>query len=131
MFSDDRVKRVYWSFHRQWLGLDRILLDEHAARADGVDPAWNKTTQASALLESRLFVENVLGQGGTLADLFTSRRAWIDAEMSRIYGVAAPPDSTEVSLPEGERAGLLTRVAFLAGYSHRGATSPPVRGNFI
>src|SRR5262249_35526664 len=30
-----------------------------------------------------------------------------------------------------ERAGILTRVSFLAGYSHRGATSPPVRGNGI
>lgn len=131
MLSDDRAKRVYWSFHRQWLGLDRVLLDEHAARAGGVDPAWTATTQTSALLESKLFVENVLGQGGTLVDLFTSRRAWIDPEMGRIYGISATPGSNEVTLPEGERAGLLTRVAFLAGYSHRGATSPPVRGNFI
>jgi hypothetical protein len=38
---------------------------------------------------------------------------------------------TQVILPASQRAGLLTRVAFLAGYSHAGATSPPVRGSAI
>jgi hypothetical protein len=69
-----------------------------------------------------------------LPDLLTSRRAWVDGEMARVYGLATPTDPTswtETELPEGERSGLLTRVAFLAGYSHRGATSPPVRGNGI
>ncbi len=134
MLADDRAQRVLWSFPRQWLGLDRILLDEHSARTAAVDPLWTAATQASASAETRLFVQNVLGQGGTLRDLLTSRRAWIDGEMARVYGLAAPHDPsawTEVSLPAAERSGLLTRVSFLAGYSHRGATSPPVRGNGI
>ena len=38
---------------------------------------------------------------------------------------------SEVALPASERAGLLTRASYLAGYSHSGATSPPVRGNAI
>jgi hypothetical protein len=54
--------------------------------------------------------------------------------MSRVYGLPAPRDPAgfqPVTLPSSQRAGLLTRVAFLAGYSHAGATSPPVRGNGI
>jgi hypothetical protein len=141
MLVDPRALRVLWSFPRQWLGLDRILLDEHSARTPEVDPAWTPATQASAFKETELFVQNVLAQGGTFRDLLTSRRAWVDSEMARVYGVAAPPGPSapdagggtfaEVMLPEAERAGLLTRTAFLAGYSHRGATSPPVRGNGI
>src|SRR5262249_10919301 len=65
-------------------------------------------------------------------DLLTSPRAWVDGEMARIYGLPPPSAAwTEVALPPGERAGLLTRASFLAGFSHRGATSPPVRGNAI
>jgi hypothetical protein len=134
MLADPRSKRVFWSFHRQWLGLDRVLQPEGATRTAAVDPAWTTVTQASAVTESELLVENVLSTGGTFRDLLTSRRAWVDAEMARVYGL---PDRTdrrpwsEVALPVGERAGLLTRVAFLAGYSHAGATSPPVRGNGI
>jgi hypothetical protein len=134
MLQDDRARRVFWSFPRQWLGLDRILLDEHSVRTPDIDPQWTAATQASASRETELFVENVLVQGGTFRDLLTSRRAWVDGEMSRVYGLAPPSDPTqwnEVALPDAERAGLVTRVSFLAGYSHRGATSPPVRGNGI
>jgi hypothetical protein len=57
--------------------------------------------------------------------------------MARIYGVPRDPASSdpaawiETSLPEAERSGVLTRASFLAGFAHRGATSPPVRGNGI
>jgi hypothetical protein len=134
MLADDRARRVYWSFHRQWLGLDRIMLDEHQLRTPEIDPQWTAATQLSASQESELFVENTLVEGGTFHDLLTSRRAWVNGEMARVYGLAAPDDPNawnEVTLSDAERSGLLTRAAFLAGYSHRGGTSPPVRGNGI
>jgi hypothetical protein len=37
----------------------------------------------------------------------------------------------EVSLPEAERAGLLTRVGFLAAHAHSRNGSPPLRGNYV
>jgi hypothetical protein len=132
MLADPRARRVYWDFHRQWLGLDRILGDEHVVRTPAVDPQWTAATQASAARETELFVENVLMDGGSLGDLLTSRRSWIDVEMARVYGLPAPADDwSEVALPPAQRAGILTRASFLAGYSHRGGTSPPVRGNAI
>ena len=134
MLADPRALRVLWSFPRQWLGLDQILLAEDTARTPQVDPFWTTSPQASAYTETQLFVQNVLGQGGTFRDLLTSPRAWVNGEMARIYQVETPIDPaawTEVTLSPVERAGLLTRVSFLAGYSHAGATSPPVRGNAI
>jgi hypothetical protein len=133
MLADDRAIRVLWSFPRQWLGLDRILLDEHTERTPEVDPQWTPATQAAAFTETQLFVENTLAGGGTFRDLLTSNRAWVNGEMARVYGLPSPADPTawtEVTLPP-ERAGLLTRASFLAGYAHRGATSPPVRGNGV
>ncbi len=133
MLASPRARRTYWSFHRQWLGLGRILEEEHAARTAEVDPAWTSATALSAQQESRLFVENVLADGGSFGDLMTSRRAWVDGEMARIYGLQAPSGAgfVEATLPLGERAGIPTRAAFLAATSHRGSTSPPIRGNAI
>ncbi len=135
MLRDDRARRVYWSFHRQWLGLDRILDEEHTLRTAEVDPAWSTARQQSAGLETQRFVENTLADSGSLRDLLISRRAWLDDEMAVVYGVTALAAEgqlwSEVALPKGERAGLLTRTAFLAGSSHRGGTSPPIRGNAI
>jgi hypothetical protein len=133
MLDDPRARRMLWDFHRQWLGLDRVLGDEHQLRTPEVDPGWNAATPAAAIDESRRFVENV-APGGTLHDLLTSRRAWVNGDLARIYGVPGPADPAawqEVELPAGERAGLLTRAAFLAGTSHRGGTSPPIRGNAV
>ena len=134
MLADPRGKRAFWSFHRQWLGLDQILSSEGTMRTAAVDPLWTTASQSDSVTESELFVENTLTKGGTFDDLLTSPAAWVDGEMSRLYGLPAPADPapwTPVMLPAPQRAGLLTRVAFLAGYSHAGATSPPVRGSAI
>src|SRR5581483_11508676 len=119
MLADSRAQRVLWDFPRQWLGLDKILTSENTSRTAAVDPLWTATTQASAWTETRLFVLNTLAGGGKLGDLLTARTAWIDGEMARVYGVAPAATAwTDVSLPASERAGLLTRVAFLASTSH-------------
>lgn len=134
LLRDRRARRMYWSFHRQWLGLDRVLMDEHAVRTPEIDPSWSARTQLAASRESQLFVENTLAEGGSLKDLFLSRKAYVNSELARVYGtaMAGDPDSfQEIELPATERAGLLTRAAFLAGTSHRGGTSPPVRGNGV
>ena len=85
-------------------------------------------------MESERFVTHVMENEGTLAALLTRRKAWLDAETARLYGMPAPDEDAgvvAVELPMGERAGILTRAAFLAGFFHRGATSPPIRGNEI
>jgi hypothetical protein len=134
LLGDRRARRMYWSFHRQWLGLDRVLLDEHAVRTPEIDPSWSARTQLAARRESQLFVENTLANGGSFKDLFLSRKAYVNPELARVYGTTTTGDPEafqELELPATERAGLLTRVAFLAGTSHRGGTSPPVRGNGV
>ena len=134
MLKDDRARRTFWNFHRQWLGLDLIVTTDQTYRTPDIDPDWTAQTPVSAENETELFVENTLMAGGTLHDLLTSNHAWVDGEMSRVYKLPTPSDPTTfspVDLPNDQRAGLLTRVAFLAGTSHSGGTSPPIRGNAV
>ncbi len=134
MLDDDRARRTLWSFHRQWLGLDLILGSDQVYRTPAIDPTWTAATPISAEMETELFVENTLMGGGTLRDLLLSPSAWVNGEMAQLYGVPAPTDPsafTAVQLPGSQRAGVLTRVAFLAGTSHSGGTSPPIRGNAV
>lgn len=134
LVNDPKATRVLWELHRQWLGVDRLLWEEHQVRTPQVDPAWNVVTQRAAHEESKRLVEQVLGRGGTLAELLTTDEAWVNGEVARVYGVPIDGDPNAwrpVRLPASQRAGFLTRLAFLAGNSHRGATSPPVRGSAI
>ena len=134
MLGDQKVRRSLWGFLGQWLGLGRIEDSEHAVRTASVDAAWTSRTQASALQESKRFAESFADEQSRLADVFLSRHAWVDSEMARVYGLSEQIDEgswKHVQLPESERAGMLTRAAFLAGQSHRGGTSPPIRGNSV
>lgn len=134
MLDDPRVVDTIVDFDRQWLDFDRILSDANRVRDPAQYPGWTVDTQASEHEEIERFARWSASVGeGTFAELFTSRHALVDPTMAAIYGVPAPAEGTwaEVDLPEGERAGVLTRAAFLAGRSHPGSISPPLRGVFV
>lgn len=134
MIDDPRVVDTIVDFHRQWLDFDRILSDANRTRDPAQYPGWTTASQGSEREEIARFVRWSATEGeGTLAELLTSRHALVDPTMAAIYGVAAPADGTwaEVELPEGQRSGVLTRAAFLAGRSHPGSISPPLRGAFV
>lgn len=136
MVADPRARGAVVDFHRQWLEMDRILADEHLGRVPDLYPTWNEALRDAVREEEDRFVEAaIFGEGGgTLSSLFLSRRTAVNASLAELYGVPGPADDAtwaEVELPEGERAGLLTRVGFLASHAHSGNASPPLRGVFV
>jgi hypothetical protein len=80
--------------------------------------------------EAQEFLKNTLWQG-TLGDLVSSRRTWINSALAPIYGVTVPSDDvnvfSEVALPS-DRAGLLTLSPFLTSVSRPGGVSVISRG---
>jgi hypothetical protein len=115
-------------FHRQWLDFDRLLTED---KDPGMFPEWNDDLQAAMREESNRFVARVFGVEGTgsVAELLTSNVSFVNRDLAELYGVEAPGDDwQQVSLPEDERAGLLTRANFLASRAHSTNGSPPLRG---
>ncbi len=131
MLGDPRTRGMLVDFHRQWLDLDRILVPEHLTRAG--DPSWDAATIEAAHEESLRFIRLAM-DAGTLSALLTSRRAQVNERLAGLYGVPFDAEDgawIDVELPEGERAGILTRVAVLASHAHPGYASPPLRGSFV
>lgn len=134
LLADPRATAAVIDFHRQWLELDRIQAIEHQTRAYDPEGVWTTQTQASAQQEMRRFIGSVFEREGTLDALLTSRRSFVNATLAGIYGVEGPSDDAtfrEVELPEGERAGVLTRVSTMASHAHPGNPSPPLRGVYM
>jgi hypothetical protein len=70
---------------------------------------------------------------GFLQQLLTTREAYVSKRTAEAYGVTGvdSDDPVLVTLPSGERAGLLTQPSFLASYSSAEENQPVQRGRFI
>lgn len=129
MLDDPKAATALVDFHRQWLGLGRVLGESKDTERF---PLWQPETSQDALEESLRFVEYVYSEAhGSVQALLTLRVAFVNESLAALYGVDYNFDSGEVwqqvELPP-ERAGILTRAAFLAGFGHPATTSPPLRG---
>jgi hypothetical protein len=129
LLADDRARTAVRNFHRQWLYLDRVLNED---KLPDLFPMWGSQARQSAKEETLLFIENTFFGGGTVKDLFTSNIAYVDDVLSELYGIPSPSEPWEqVELDPAERAGLLSRIAFLAGNAHDANGSPPLRGVYV
>ncbi len=130
LLADPRGREGLWEFFRQWLALDDGL---HVTKDQKRFPQVTPALRADLAAETRRFVEDVIFDGnGTLQSLLMSRQAFLNADLARLYGVAAPAMPWQrVELDRGERAGLLTRAAFLFGNSGDTWGSPTLRGKFV
>jgi hypothetical protein len=132
MLEDPRALEMIRSFHRQLFQWEHYYdLYKNA----GSFPEFVPEVRQDMVREAELFVESVVVErGGGLKELLTSRVAFVNERLASIYGVEgtfSPNEFTEVTLPEGERAGVLTRLGFLAANGTAYGSDPIHRGVFI
>lgn len=136
LFADPRRASTLETFYTQWFwplhelpALDSRLQDATFRAFAGANAPSTELRQRmiAEVIDSALFITN---GGGSLRDLLTNRQSFArDQELAAIYGVApwsgtgAPPE-----LP-ADRAGLLTRAAFLT--TGTANTRPIMKGVFI
>jgi hypothetical protein len=120
MLQDERAAATIQDFHSQWFGL------RNAGTLVVPDGAPD-TLKDAAKAEVEHFIQDWYStQGGRIQDLFTSTKAWVDADLAKAYGVSMTGGPQLVDLPPGERSGLLTRLMFLGTHSN-----PAARGEFV
>lgn len=84
-----------------------------------------------ALTASRLFLRDVMEEGGGLTELLNAPFAYVDATLAPLYGVAVSGDFERVEFPDQDRPGLLTQIGFLASHAYAKKTDPIHRGLFV
>jgi hypothetical protein len=135
MLGDDRARGQLVDFHRQWLNFEHV--NDVFLREGNKDtekyPEYTAELRAAMREESDRFTELVMGDGTrSLAELLQSRETFVNAPLAKLYGVSGPGSGWQrVTLPEDQRAGFLTRGAFLAGHAHKHAGSPPLRAVYV
>lgn len=132
MLADPRAADTIASFHKQWLGLDQLgRLEKDAA----VYPAFNPALRDAMEAETARFSDHVIRSGdGTLDSLLTAPFSFVDANLSKLYGMTLPAghDPTKpFNLDATKRAGILTHASVLAIHSHAEQSSPVRRGKLV
>ncbi len=136
LFDDARTTTTLASFFTQWFWPLLELPPLDSRLQDPIFKAFAGSNTPSPELRTRMVQEVVEAatfiakNGGTVRDLLTNRQSFArDAELAAIYGVA--PWSGSGNPPElpPERAGLLTRAAFLT--TGTANTRPIMKGVFI
>ncbi len=128
MLADPRARAMWVDFTRQWMSLDRLNSTNKDVETF---PEWDMTLRDAMREEVERDIVEVLHDGdGRLETLLMSRRTWVNEGLARLYGVPAPADGQWASaeLDPTQRAGLLTRPAFLATRGHAVEGSPVLRG---
>jgi mono/diheme cytochrome c family protein len=127
MVADPKLRGSMLEFHRQWLELDR--LEREASKDPTLYPTFTAALKNAVREESDRFVAAVMVDGdGSLRALLTSPTTFVNADLAKLYGVAAPASGwAAATLKPAERAGILTRANFLASHAHALSGSPPLR----
>jgi hypothetical protein len=130
LFDDPRTKQQFRRFHFQAFGISEYAdVDKNKTRF----PDWKPETGAMMQEESLRFLEDVVASDGTIAELLTSTKAYVNADLAKIYGLQGSfgTDYQEVQLDPATRAGLLTRAGFLARNATLDEPDPIHRGVYI
>lgn len=138
MLSDERAKPVLRSFLTEWLELDgAVILPslEQTPKDAQLYPGFDTVLRQSMRRELEMFMDHVMFEhDGSLLELFSGTRAYVNAPLAELYGVAGPASADEwawVDLDPTKRAGMLTRAGFLAVHASQTVTSPIRRGVYM
>jgi hypothetical protein len=114
--------------------LDRVLTQ---AKDAALFPEYGPGLQAAMVRDMRETWQAIaFDDNASALDLFTTDRAFVNAELAALYGVDATGlDSDtfrEATLPnDTPRAGILGKAAFLSQFANQAEGSPTLRGKFM
>jgi hypothetical protein len=138
MLADDRAKPVLRSFLSQWLELDGATILPSLAETpkdSKLFPEFDAALRQSMRRELEMFMDHVMFEkDGSLEELFSGTRAYVNAPLAKLYGVKGPASADTwawIDLDPTKRAGMLTRAGFLAVHASQNLTSPIRRGVYV
>jgi hypothetical protein len=128
LLADPKALATNVRFHSQaWhFGLfSRIAPDEDTYPDAPADIVTRIDTSA------RLFIEEVVREGGGFAEFLTAPYAFADSELAPLYGTSVTGGPTRIDFDAGERKGFLMQLGFLASHAYAIKTDPIHRGLFV
>ncbi len=129
MLADPRADALSTRFAAQWLRLQDL---EKNVVDPKLFPGFDAALAKSMRRETKLFVSDLVRRDGSVMELITSNRSFVNDRLAAHYGIpnVAGSQFREVMLPENRR-GLLGQGSVLTLTSLGTRTSPVLRGKWV
>jgi Protein of unknown function (DUF1592)/Protein of unknown function (DUF1595)/Protein of unknown function (DUF1588)/Protein of unknown function (DUF1585) len=131
LMATPAARDVLTRYLSYWLWVERVRARD---RALTLFPEATSSLREAVYQSGFAFLKDVM-TAGTLSDLFTSNKVYVNAEMSAVYGIAGGTsgDLVAVATTTPERSsGILTQPALLWATNKRPAVLDPIRhGLFV
>jgi len=132
MIADPRAAQALLDMYEQWI----LSVGTRPENLGGLPPTSTLTQNAIDALPGSFsaFLASVYSGDGTLSTLFTGNTAFVNTDMAKMYGVAAPAGATATTLakvtldPTQRSGGLFTQIPFLAQFASGVVDNPIFRG---
>jgi hypothetical protein len=128
LLMDARATKKLIAFHEQAWQFGRFskIAPDAATYPDVPADIVERVGEAS-----RRFVQQVIGDGGGLAEFLSAPYAFADSALAPLYGKSVSSGLARVDFASNERQGFLMQVGFLASNSYAIKTDPIHRGLFV
>lgn len=135
LLKDPRSQYLTQGFGLQWLQLRQLS----AVSPDPtLYPQFNEGVRAAMVKETELFFAEIVRDDRDVLDLLDGDFTYLDRNLAAFYGIKAnfsrgrdKGEFVRVTLPKGERGGILTHASILTATSNPTRTSPVKRGKWI
>lgn len=131
LLAQDSVKKNLTDIMVAYYGLKEL---DGTTKDSQVYPDFSVGVRNSMYTETKMFIEDTLWHG-SVADLLTSRKTFINDTLAKFYGVTYPAASGSAfvpfEFPVGQRSGVVTHGSVMATRARTDTTSVVSRGLFI
>ena len=133
LLKDKRSQYLVTGFALQWLQTRRLSLVTPDAK---LFPEFDDALRASMIKETELFLSEIVRDDRNVFDIIDADFTYLDRPLAQLYGIRdidsrRSGDFVRVTLPKGERGGVLTQASILTATSNPDRTSPVKRGKWI
>ena len=130
MLRDPRSEALVDNFGGQWLYLRNLA----SAAPDPIRfPDFDDNLRRAMGRETELFFESVIREDRSVLEFLTSDTTFLNERLARHYGIPHVYGShfRRVTMPDGNRGGVLGHASLLTATSYANRTSPVTRGKWI
>ncbi|MCX6918152.1 MAG: DUF1592 domain-containing protein [Verrucomicrobia bacterium] len=133
LLKDKRAQYLVSGFALQWLQTRRLALVTPDAK---MFPEFDDTLRTSMIRETELFLSEIVREDRSVFDIIDADFTYLDRPLAELYKIPnvesrRAGDFVRVTLPKGERGGVLTQASILTATSNPDRTSPVKRGKWI